>query len=923
MTRSPPQLDNPAHLHPHLGEDDDALFAQQVAGTSEEVVVQSLRRRLWRALEKEDPVAALKCYQATRSDWEHMLMYERRELQQKNQALQNNKRKSLRNVFQRSASRKNNNNALSQEGTTPPKEETSSTQEGALLPRHMNPSESFQPDDYKDPYASYEEKVEQPKKRPVRRRIRVDTVRQAFSLRHRRNSMATAGLSVDQSASHETEEEEEEEVLRYMTTPLHEVARLGDSQLLQCLLVHCKADCNVRNGVGRTALHCVAGGLTKKEARWSIVRDGEYEQPIGIGIPRPPLEVFGDANEKQSAVAKAARVVGRLFRECKPVEQHDGIHSTNILDSDEDQIMGKDCLDFERTKAAAAILEWSQPSHMSESGNNNDLSVSQGVHTNAVDAIMGRTALHYAAELGRGDLCEAILRAYFGTMLTVIDRHGRTPCELAAEQKADKLAAGLEARALLYIDPYGSDEEIMEVVTANDPDRLVPPFDLFQTLTMDSVRQKREHRISQAMGKMEQIIEALRERENTQKIIKAHAEQSLDESRTEKSVEATLSAEERPSEEAAGGTQTANDKESGLFSDSFSVETASTGGTVLHDSISFESLHQGHVESFLRSHNFDVKKALKLFSENPVKAFKEADIALPLRKTDLKVAEPRLCLICCETFDENPDRWCNLTNCSHGFCADCMAEYLSQCSTSKSTGLVVPCPHHNCAALLSLSEIAELAASEETDRALLNTANEQFVVDAHDFKFCPHPGCTGVVKFHAPNFTKDTLDILQLTGAVCTADPKQVSKYATGGLDATTPAAITYEGVLDTRYHDLLSPEQPRKAHRFCFLCSESMHWPVTCERLAKWKETVANKLNDVNAVSGGDSERCDNFDDVAQKLWMKANTRPCPKCKAPIQKNEGENVLLCETFCVAFELALSLTHYIVSRCCPRTSRRL
>jgi len=127
MTRSPPQLDNPAHLHPHLGEDDDALFAQQVAGTSEEVVVQSLRRRLWRALEKEDSVAALKCYLATRSDWEHMLMCERRELQQKrNQALQNNKRKSLRNVFQRSASRKNNNNALSQEGTTPPKEETSS-----------------------------------------------------------------------------------------------------------------------------------------------------------------------------------------------------------------------------------------------------------------------------------------------------------------------------------------------------------------------------------------------------------------------------------------------------------------------------------------------------------------------------------------------------------------------------------------------------------------------------------------------------------------------------------------------------------------------------------------------------------------------------------------------------------------------------
>ena len=39
--------------------------------------------------------------------------------------------------------------------------------------------------------------------------------------------------------------------------------------------------------------------------------------------------------------------------------------------------------------------------------------------------------------------------------------------------------------------------------------------------------------------------------------------------------------------------------------------------------------------------------------------------------------------------------------------------------------------------------------------------------------------------------------------------------------------------------------------------------------------------------VEGGDVEGSESANDIAQKLWMKANTRPCPKCKAPIQKNE------------------------------------
>jgi hypothetical protein len=36
------------------------------------------------------------------------------------------------------------------------------------------------------------------------------------------------------------------------------------------------------------------------------------------------------------------------------------------------------------------------------------------------------------------------------------------------------------------------------------------------------------------------------------------------------------------------------------------------------------------------------------------------------------------------------------------------------------------------------------------------------------------------------------------------------------------------------------------------------------------------------------------NFDDVAHHLWLKANTRPCPKCNTPIEKNDGCNHMIC-----------------------------
>jgi len=958
MTRSGAHKNNAhsSNAEFHHEEEDVVGFTEKLRQTPDSVVIRSLRRRLWQAFEKEDRAAALRCYQATRSDWEEIMLEEQRLLvlrrkQQEQAQQQQHGKKTLRGMFQRSTSKKQSSDQSPLSWTDVPTGNTvqaltlDGDDGGPLLPKYMNPSEPFQPDDFMDPHASYEDVPNDDglirkerrlsssrKQHRVRGMPRADSVRQAFSLRpFRRGSSTTTIASAGLTGSHSGEEsltEQHEAALEEggattmttTTTPLHEAARLGHAPLLARILEHAEADCNVRNGAGRTVLHCVAGGWTEQEQRAARCYDSNSSSDesttstlVGIRAPRPPPET-GETGETEETtaggerkrsgsvvVSKAARAMGRLFRDSlagSKQHQEETQEDNNKTIASRDNAMDeneKKHLDLERMKAVVTVLAWSQPSN-SRSGSlqqqHKDMSVSQGVSTNVVDLVMGRTALHYAAELGRGEVCEAILEAFFGTMLTVIDSHGRTPCELAANRGADKLAASLEARALLYVDPYGTDEELLEAVIASESGGLVPPFCWFETLNMDSVRLKRKLRISQTLEKMKQIAETQQYRQTTQQAIREHARQIVDSEDT---------VDQKPASENmgfAGIDLDAADEDGDMFYDAPS--TKETTPTDRSDLCNFEPrLHEGHVERFLKAYQFDVKKALEAFCEDPVKALAGANVVLPqhVGAVDHQSGD-RTCLICCEEFEEGSEQWNDLSGCSHGFCSACLREYISECATTKSTGLVVPCPHHECESLLSPLEIAGLALSESTSQKLLDTANEQFVADSHDFRFCPHPGCCAAVKYQEPAFAKaskkDTSAIITLAGAVCTTIHDERTGFDGNAEDSglqdyqQRPAAVTYEGVRDPRYYDLMSSEEPRKAHRFCFQCGEPrIHWPIPCERLTEWKDAVAKQIGDVDDGFDGDLSGNEKFNDVAQKLWMKANTRPCPKCKAPIQKNE------------------------------------
>jgi ariadne-1 len=61
---------------------------------------------------------------------------------------------------------------------------------------------------------------------------------------------------------------------------------------------------------------------------------------------------------------------------------------------------------------------------------------------------------------------------------------------------------------------------------------------------------------------------------------------------------------------------------------------------------------------------------------------------------------------------------------------------------------------------------------------------------------------------------------------------------------------------------------------RFCFSCKRDPHEPLTCELLTKWRK------------------KCDDESETAN--WFHINTKECPKCRAPIEKNGGCNHITC-----------------------------
>jgi len=721
----------------------------------------------------------------------------------------------------------------------------------------------------------------------------------------------------------------------------------------------------------------LAGGLVYKFQL-------DHAEDVGIrspSVPKPelPKKVDTKSNSKQMKKV-AAKAMSRLFSKFKDETPDD-------MQRVEKAVLGKtkstdadySVQTSERMDALLSMLAWQHPQDGTSAAGD-------GPSLNSVDS-RGRTALHYCAELGRTDLCLAILTS-FGAILTIVDEMGQTPCEVAGQQEHHYLAAQLEARALLYTDPYGMDEEMLASVRMNTPSnsesedddinederkkrrrrksairRLKAPFSLYESWTPEQVTKERTARISSLFQEMTSILQKQQAEKERDDFLKNNCLDDYVEATSESSVAAVAAAksskddetvnsdeavdgiikdqpdsiqfiatyseyDKKPAAKERSGERTkaqpkseeeesqekTNTKNRELESDSkiaalvefnFAESERKTKKKATSKfKFLLHLLTEVHAEKFAKFHQWNHARAIKSFQKDPMIALKDAGISVPSDCADAKKSIEHkedeeeakdeeglaVCLICCDNFESSSNGWISLSNCQHGFCTDCLGNYIADCAKGRESGFCIDCPHHDCSEPLMINEIKSLSPNSDVSDSLLAAADENFVVNAEDLCFCPYSNCGCVVRQRVPRrIIKSKLDndLINYYGAVCVA----------AGFNQDEDAPLTYEGVRDPNYLLARNSTTPTRAHRFCFACgSKGIHWPVPCDMLEKWKEQIETEIGELKKDDDDNDEPIngEHFNDVAQRLWMKANTRPCPKCKAPIEKNDGCNHMTC-----------------------------
>jgi len=206
---------------------------------------------------------------------------------------------------------------------------------------------------------------------------------------------------------------------------------------------------------------------------------------------------------------------------------------------------------------------------------------------------------------------------------------------------------------------------------------------------------------------------------------------------------------------------------------------------------------------------------------------------------------PTLCKICYEEY-VHWDLLASLSNCSHIYCKECLSGYLhTRIISGGVLDLTCPCP--GCEEDVNILDIYTICSQDTLDKY------ERFIILATlradpNVRWCPMPNCSAPIKGPPTDSTQ---------WITCTSCALQV-----------------------------------------CFLCADERHDPAQCGKEAK--ELIGTRHSAIREA------------EEAFELWHKGkptDVKPCPKCKAYIEKNQGCNHMTCRS-CTHQYCWLCLTKY-------------
>ncbi|WIA08252.1 hypothetical protein OEZ85_007696 [Tetradesmus obliquus] len=186
---------------------------------------------------------------------------------------------------------------------------------------------------------------------------------------------------------------------------------------------------------------------------------------------------------------------------------------------------------------------------------------------------------------------------------------------------------------------------------------------------------------------------------------------------------------------------------------------------------------------------------------------------------------------CMICFEEHPRSAMRSAACKHGFCTDCWSGYLANAVSCGPTVLDLRCPLPDCKAEVPVALVHEVLQLEPKTAEL---------VPRYD-------------NYALRSFVEDNRAMVWCVGVNCeNAVECCVDRAPDEPLDVVCSGCDT----------------------TFCFNCKEEAHRPVSCDTVRKWITKNSAESENLN--------------------WILANTKPCPKCYRPIEKNQGCMHMTC-----------------------------